>query len=173
MSSKYIGQRVGIYKVIDSYTEKRKTHLVCLCGLCGSNKTIQLSSFLAAIDNTRTSRKPKYEKCSCNFRDNFQRLLLQAKRNAEKRSLKFTVTLDDVKNVWQRQRGICALSGRLLLIDSRDGLTTASLDRIDSDKGYTRQNIQWIDKDINTMKSNFDIKYFVHTCKEIARCQDV
>lgn len=32
--------------------------------------------------------------------------------------------------------------------------TTASLDRIDSTKGYIHGNLQWIHKDLNQMKSN-------------------
>ncbi len=45
---------------------------------------------------------------------------------------------------------------------------TASLDRIDSTKGYTLDNIQWIHKDLNKMKMNFANDYFIKTCKLVA-----
>jgi len=38
--------------------------------------------------------------------------------------------------------------------------TTASLDRIDSSIGYTEENVQWIHKDINSLKSNFQESEF-------------
>lgn len=46
--------------------------------------------------------------------------------------------------------------------------TTASLDRIDSSKGYIKGNIQWIYKDLNLIKQNFEQKYFIDLCNKIA-----
>ena len=46
--------------------------------------------------------------------------------------------------------------------------TTASLDRIDSSKGYVIGNVQWVHKDINIMKNKFDNQYFIDMCKKIA-----
>ena len=42
--------------------------------------------------------------------------------------------------------------------------TTASLDRIDSSKGYIKGNIQWVLKDINLMKGSTDEDYFKFLC---------
>jgi len=43
------------------------------------------------------------------------------------------------------------------------------MDRIDNDLGYTKENIQWVHKDVNAMKSNFKEKYFLKICKLIVR----
>lgn len=45
---------------------------------------------------------------------------------------------------------------------------TASLDRIDSSKGYVLGNIQWVHKDINKMKLDYDQDYFIDICRRIA-----
>jgi hypothetical protein len=45
---------------------------------------------------------------------------------------------------------------------------TASLDRIDNNKGYTKDNIQWLHKNINLMKHCFDQKYFIELCNLIS-----
>ena len=37
---------------------------------------------------------------------------------------------------------------------------TASLDRIDSSKGYTEDNIQWVHKDVNQMKMDLPEQRF-------------
>jgi hypothetical protein len=47
-------------------------------------------------------------------------------------------------------------------------LTTASLDRIDSSKGYVIDNVQWLHRDINMMKQRFSQEYFINICKHIA-----
>lgn len=45
---------------------------------------------------------------------------------------------------------------------------TMSVDRIDSNKGYTKDNIWIVHKDVNLIKQDYDIKYFISMCKAIA-----
>jgi hypothetical protein len=44
---------------------------------------------------------------------------------------------------------------------------TASLDRIDSSKGYTLGNIQWVHKWVNLMKQDMTDQEFIEWCKTI------
>lgn len=44
---------------------------------------------------------------------------------------------------------------------------TASLDRIDSSKGYLENNVQWVHKDINWMKQDYSHEEFLQYCKLI------
>lgn len=43
----------------------------------------------------------------------------------------------------------------------------ASLDRIDSDKGYIEGNVQWLHKWVNLMKSDFTQDEFLNYCRLI------
>ena len=43
----------------------------------------------------------------------------------------------------------------------------ASLDRIDPNIGYKRDNIQWVHKDINRMKQHYPEVYFVEMCGKV------
>lgn len=45
---------------------------------------------------------------------------------------------------------------------------TASVDRIDSMLGYTEGNIQWVHKDINRLKSDFDTGKFIDLCISVS-----
>ena len=45
---------------------------------------------------------------------------------------------------------------------------TASLDRIDSSKGYILGNIQLVHRDVNRIKSDFEQDYFIKICKLIS-----
>ena len=46
-------------------------------------------------------------------------------------------------------------------------MPTASIDRIDSSKGYERGNVQFVHKDINAMKWNLSLAKFMEYCKLI------
>ena len=45
----------------------------------------------------------------------------------------------------------------------------ASIDRMNNNLGYTKDNIQWIHKDANKMKSDYNNEYFIELCKEVAK----
>ena len=47
-------------------------------------------------------------------------------------------------------------------------MTTASLDRIDSTKGYFIENVQWVHKYVNIMKWHTANQEFIEWCKLIA-----
>jgi hypothetical protein len=49
--------------------------------------------------------------------------------------------------------------------------TTASLDRIDSSKGYIKTNVQWVHKKVNKMKQDTSVDEFKHYCKLICEYQ--
>lgn len=48
-----------------------------------------------------------------------------------------------------------------------DSNGTASLDRIDSSKGYVIGNVQWVHKDINIMKLDHSVDYFIKLCEMV------
>lgn len=90
------------------------------------------------------------------------------KSNAKKRGVPFEITPIEAWEVLQKQNGICALSGiELVLVNNyRDERPyhTASLDRIDSTKSYTKDNIQWVHKVINIMKNTLPQEEFIGWC---------
>jgi len=82
-----------------------------------------------------------------------------------------TITIEEAWNIFLAQNKKCALSGILLNFPkkSKDKNYNASLDRIDSSKGYITGNIQWVHKHINLMKNKFDNQYFIDMCKLISK----
>ena len=91
------------------------------------------------------------------------------KRNASSRSLKFDITIEQVWDLFLKQKGLCAISGIKIGFgtNSRSGDKTASIDRIDSSKGYNIDNIQWIHKDVNKMKNNMSEDMLFRWCELI------
>lgn len=79
------------------------------------------------------------------------------------------ITIEQVYKMWIDQDKKCNLSGLSIgFKDSGKYGNTCSIDRIDSLKEYTLDNIQLVHKDINIMKNKFDNQYFIEICKLIA-----
>lgn len=95
----------------------------------------------------------------------------QIKNGASKRNLNFELTIDYVLELYKLQNFKCALSGEDVYIGSRmlKFETTASLDRIDSSKGYVKGNVQWVHKDYNMSKWNFTQERYEEMCCNVAK----
>jgi hypothetical protein len=90
--------------------------------------------------------------------------------NAALRKLKVEVSIEQAWHLFQKQKGKCALSGLPLKFGATmKQETTASLDRIDSTKHYTLDNIQWVHKTINLMKKSMNEKDFIGFCKAVGK----
>lgn len=96
------------------------------------------------------------------------------------RKLDFKVTKEDLWDLFLKQEKKCAISGVPLVISttlkksSKTGKSldrtnhTASLDRIDNSKGYTVDNVQWVHKQVNLMRRQFELDNYINWCKTIA-----
>ena len=81
--------------------------------------------------------------------------------NAIKRGLSFDLDIDYLWDLFLKQNKKCALTKVDInivnaTISYNYHLNTASLDRIDSSKGYEKDNIRWVHKAINHIKSDID-----------------
>jgi hypothetical protein len=70
------------------------------------------------------------------------------------------LTYEEAHLQWELQQGKCALSGAPLLSEGGSPYT-ASLDRTDSSKGYTADNIQWVCWIVNKMKMDWTQEEFL------------
>jgi len=94
------------------------------------------------------------------------------KISAERRNIPFNLTIKDLWDLFLKQDRKCALSNLLLDFtygNKRKYRGNASLDRIDSTKGYIKDNVQWVHKDINFMKQNFEQSYFINMCNGVSK----
>lgn len=93
-------------------------------------------------------------------------MISEIRWRANKKKLKFNL---DAKFLWYlfiQQDKKCAMSGLDIKLKEN-----ASLDRIDSSKGYTKDNVWWVHKDINKIKLNLPFDYFVYLCAVITNHQ--
>lgn len=91
--------------------------------------------------------------------------------SAKVRNMEVLLTQKEAWELFLKQGRKCALTDLTLVIKNKD--KTASLDRIDSSKGYTLDNVQWVHKDINFMKQNFNEEYFKYLCNLVLNKEDL
>lgn len=91
-------------------------------------------------------------------------------RGAKERNIDFNLDVEDIWEIYEKQNYVCAISGIKIEFDPRyrSFKQTASVDRIDSTKGYTKDNVQIIHKTINLMKRHYEQQYFLYMCKLVA-----
>jgi hypothetical protein len=111
-----------------------------------------------------------------NYKGVYNHYFLKIKQGSKRDKIKhlpFTITLEQIGELWEQQGGICAITKepiqqKISKIAKRHEYS-ASLDRIDSDKGYTIDNVQWIHKDVNKLKKDWNQDKLFELCKKISK----
>lgn len=83
---------------------------------------------------------------------------------AARRKLEVSITEDDIWDLYLKQNKLCALTGCRINLHKNSKID-ASVDRIDSTKGYTKENVQIVLKTINKIKMDLPENDFYKLCK--------
>lgn len=84
-------------------------------------------------------------------------------RDAKQRKLEYNLDEFFIKELLNKQENRCALSGTIF-----NDKNKISIDRIDSSKGYIKDNIQLVIFEVNRMKSNFTQDQFIEFCSLVS-----
>jgi hypothetical protein len=177
------GERYGMISVV-SFAESRKNkaywNVICDCGVtkivrgedlprnkhvsCGCKKKLwRPKSTLTGAES------PFWQGIGSISKDKFCGIRIRALR----KKIPFTITHEYISELYEEQEGKCALTGIKLTVASNSRVSdgTYSLDRIDSSKGYIPGNVQWIHKELNSMKMAMSQDRFVEMCIAVAKHQ--
>ena len=159
-----INQKFGKLLVISYFGLDNNNNKLWVCQCDCGNTTNATTTYL---------RSGKKTSCGCNrlksgnevynykgYMDISGTKWYSIKQNAEKRNLTFKITKEYVWEILINQNNLCYFSK--LPISFKDG--SASIDRLDSKLGYTNDNIVLVHKDINKLKTDFDLNYFLILC---------
>jgi len=113
------------------------------------------------------NRKDEYSK--------FRFFLKVCRKRSKQKNRKINITLQDLKNQWNKQKGICPYTGwKLIAFKTTNNILPktpdrASLDRIDSSKGYVKGNVQFISLIAQYAKNDWDKNVIFKFCKSVEK----
>jgi hypothetical protein len=166
-----VGLNIGKLTVIEK-TDKRKSGSViwlCKCD-CGNYKELRTYHITHQIVKScgclsKGENNPSWK----GYKEIPGKQLRRIRVDAKNRGIEFDVTNEEIWDLFLKQDRKCALTGQPIKMVrlGKDKCGNASLDRIDSSKGYTIDNVQWVDKKINMLKNNYSVDKFIAMCKAI------
>lgn len=166
-------KKFGKLKVIKRAENRntRQSWWLCECD-CGTQLEIRGLSLVS--NHTKSCGCLLASKPSYNFKgyeDIGGKYWSQIKRHAKSRKINFEINIEEAWNIFIKQNKKCALSGLDIILtrnrETKNPKQTASLDRIDSKKHYTNDNIQWVHVDVNKIKNNLSEDRLFFLCKSI------
>ena len=174
------GIQFGKLLVLDVHSKTRNSHIryTCKCD-CGKETNVLGTHLIQGNTKSCGCDKPIGKthhqwtgvgEMSGDFWDSH--IVRSANGSKGKRTpLELSISKEYVWDLFLQQNRKCNFSGLELYFPraSKDKSWTASLDRIDSSKGYIEGNVQWVHKDINMMKNKFNNDYFINVCKQISQ----
>ena len=106
----------------------------------------------------------------------FQVLFNDLKQHADTRKIDIKISLKYVKDLYTKQKGLCALSGIKMTslryqtnIKRNRNLYNISVNRIDSSQPYTENNIQLVCSIFKTLKRDLSQHDFINFCRKISQ----
>lgn len=103
-----------------------------------------------------------------------QMRFLGARERAQRYNIPFNITKQYLKELWDKQEGLCAISAIPMTYIHGKGrtITNVSIDQINPKEGYTIGNIQLVCMAVNQMKSDLSMKELHMFCKAILENKD-
>lgn len=90
------------------------------------------------------------------------------KKSAKVRNLNFDMTPKDILELYKKQNGLCVLTGARLICNLTFAAKNSwSIDRVDNNKGYTKDNIMLVSKTVNVFRNRSTLKEFLEICNMV------
>jgi len=101
-------------------------------------------------------------------------VLAHCRKRAREKGQPFDLTLDDLMDLVEKQKSVCALSGQPLTFIAGEGvvLSNVSVDRIEHGKLYTKSNVRLVCNTVNKMRNIMSDEELVRWCKAIVDRDD-
>lgn len=149
----------------------KKVRWDCICE-CGNLTNVSSGDLISGHTRScgclynRTGREsPRFR----GFQEISGRFWYSILHGAKQRNISVELSIEDAWNLFIKQNRRCALTNLILKFNKNcvDNTGTASLDRIDSSKGYSIDNCQWVHKSVNVLKWDKTQQELIDWCYKI------
>ena len=157
-----------VINIIDNSQGKTQLNLQCDCGYTTTKELgVHYSSKRCrnCYTTLQTGKENHYSRKG--YKDLSSTYWTSLKAGAISRDISFSLNIEEAWELFILQSKKCALTDIDISLTHQysGGEQTASLDRIDSSKGYNKHNVQWVHKTLNYMKWTLTQEEFIHICK--------
>ena len=130
-----------------------------------------LNNYCRECQRVRENKYRKNLNKEDSLRLKLKHCLSSAKSRAKKNNLEFNLTEEYIYQLWNIQKGLCAISGIPLTSNYGDGVieTNASIDRTDSNIGYIVGNVQLTCQAVNRMKGTMNNEQLLFFCENVVK----
>lgn len=90
------------------------------------------------------------------------------KSRARKAGIHLSITLQDMQEIWDSQRGLCFYTHWPLSWAASEDIAKPSLDRRDPSLGYAASNVVFSSWLVNRIKNNLDSAAFINLCAAVS-----
>lgn len=148
-----------------------------VCSRCLDEKPY--SAFHASLI-TKDSRSIYCKTCASEMTKNYRRQtpghrlavsMNTAKQSARRKKIPFELSPELLIKLWERQNGACVYTGASMTFDGAGGPESVSIDRVDSGRGYTEDNVVLCCTYVNRMKNDMALCEFVAWCQKVVNHQ--
>jgi hypothetical protein len=141
---------------------------VCLKCKCSITKPKRM--FSSVVCKNKFNHKRHNYKYQIKSKSRTPYVFLNAILKKKQREL----NIDEVYGIYLRQKGLCAITKRVMTHELGNGKvqTNISIDRIDSAKGYTIDNVQLVCYIVNIMKNEMSLNDLRRWCDLISNPSD-
>lgn len=147
--------------------KRGKTKFYCNKSCSGKDNSSHLEKFKNHFKTVKYIKQPD------EYSD-FKWYIKRIKYSSKKKNNAFDVDLDYLKNLWEKQHGICPITKEQLELRTHTSKNvahpySASLDRIDNNKGYVKGNVRFVSLIFNYARNNFSDSDVLEFCHKVTK----
>jgi hypothetical protein len=144
------------------------------CTTCGKFKDIseftanrsQESGYMGYCKACNNARNKRYRKQEATLQSGCKRVYSYLLRRVRVKNLELDFGANYLEKLFEIQDGLCAYTGESLELNAGYS-NTLSVDRVDSSKGYTRDNVVLTTWEVNNCKQDLSLERFKTLCSKV------
>lgn len=146
------------------------------CSTCGEYKGLedftssksQASGKMSYCKSCNNARNKRYRKVEATLESAAKRVYSYLCRRVRVKGHDLNFDYKYLVELYETQKGLCVYTGDMLELNAGYS-NTLSVDRVDSSKGYTKDNVVLTTWEVNNCKQDLELKDFVTLCEKVLK----
>lgn len=145
-----------------------------VCSVCKVEKKLeeftanknQPSGYMGYCKDCNNERNKRYRKGPTTLNRACKRIFSYLTRRCRVKGFDLDISVEYLEELFEKQNGLCLYTNEPLEL-SAGKVNTLSVDRIDSSKGYVKENIALTTWQVNNCKQDLSLDDFISLCEKV------